>query len=158
MICVDSKCSMLPDQRVGWCSCTCRESNEPMRATTIFARIFFARCSALQEVFFVTQESSLQDALPCKKSFLLSQAFFSACVVQKVVFHDLHHYMFIDPFVHVHVNAISDPHIMVYVCLSMSVVYACCAIAYIMWICVCSVWCIVCFINVCVSVCVYVDH
>lgn len=83
-----------------------------MRATTIFARIFFARCSALQEVFFVTQESSL--------------------LVQKVVFHDLHHYMFIDPFVHVHVNAISDPHIMVYVCLSMSVVYACCAIAYIM--------------------------
>ena len=76
MICVDSKCSMLPDQRVGWCSCTCRESNEPMRATTIFARIFFARCSALQEVFFATQEYSLQDALPCKKSFLLSQAFF----------------------------------------------------------------------------------
>ena len=72
-----------------------------MRATTIFccvhsgtlARIFFARCSALQEVFFVAKNS-----------------LFSVCVPQKVVFHDLHHYMFIDPFVHAHVNAISDPH------------------------------------------------
>ena len=28
---------MLPDQRVGWCSCTCRESSKrPMRATIIF--------------------------------------------------------------------------------------------------------------------------
>ena len=57
------------------------------------------------------QESSLQDALPCKKSFLLPQTiFFSICVQQKVVFHDLHHYMFIDPFVRAYVNAISDPH------------------------------------------------
>ena len=102
IICVHSKCSMLPDQRVGCCSCTCRESTRrPMRATTIFccvhsgalARIFFARCSALQEVFFVAPSS-----------------LFLVCVSQKVVFHDLHHYMFIDPFVHAHVNAISDPH------------------------------------------------
>ena len=83
MICVDSKCSMLPDQRVGWCSCTCRESNGPMRATTIFARIFFARCSALQEVFFGTQESYLQDALPCKKYCLLPQAIFFQLVWHK---------------------------------------------------------------------------
>ena len=65
------------------------------------------------------QESSLQDALPCKKSFFvvpssrcsaLQGIFFVVPVPQKVVFHDLHHYMFIDPFVHAHVNAISDPH------------------------------------------------
>ena len=67
---------------------------------------FFAVC-----ILAHWQESSLQDALPCKKSFLLPQTiFFSVCVPQKVVFHDLHHYMFIDPFVHAHVNAINDPH------------------------------------------------
>ena len=94
---------MLPDQRVGCCSCTCRESRvgDPWELQPFFccvhsgtlARIFFARCSALQEVFFVAPNNH-----------------FSICVQQKVVFHDLHHYMFIDPFVHAHVNAISDPH------------------------------------------------
>lgn len=65
------------------------------------ARLVFARCSALQEVFFVVP-SSLCSAL--------QGIFFVVLVPQKVVFHDLHHYMFIDPFVHAHVNAISDPH------------------------------------------------
>ena len=57
------------------------------------SRIFFARCSALQEVFFVAPSSLC-----------------SVSVQQKVVFHVLHHYIFIDLFLHAHVNAISDPH------------------------------------------------
>ena len=57
------------------------------------ARIFFARCSALQEVFFVAPSSLCSVSVP-----------------QKVVFHDLHHYIVIDPLLHAHVNAISDPH------------------------------------------------
>ena len=56
------------------------------------------------------QESSLQDAGLQEVFFVAPRSHFSACVAEKVVFHDLHHYMFIDPFVHAHVNAISDPH------------------------------------------------
>ena len=66
---------MLPDQRVGFCSCTCRESTRrPMRATTIF----FAVC-----ILAHWQEPSLQDALPCKKSFLLPHAVFFQIVCHK---------------------------------------------------------------------------
>ena len=56
------------------------------------------------------QDSSLQDAGLQEVFFVAPRSLFSACVAEKVVFHDLHHYMFIDPFVHAHVNAISDPH------------------------------------------------
>ena len=104
IICVHSKCSMLPDQRVGCCSCTCRESTRAcfcIGATTIF----------LLCAFWHIGKNLLCKMLCLARSlFCCPKQSFSVCVQQEVVFHDLHHYMFIDPFVHAHVNAISDPH------------------------------------------------
>ena len=70
---------MLPDQRVGCCSCTCRGSTRPMRATTLF----FAVCilahrqesslqdAGLQEVFFVAPRSRFQLVWQKKWSFMI---------------------------------------------------------------------------------------
>ena len=73
IICVHSKCSMLPDQRVGCCSCTCRESTRPMRATTIF----------LLCAFWHIGKNLLCKMLACKKSFLLPQEVVFQLVWQK---------------------------------------------------------------------------
>ena len=67
--------------------------------------IFFAVCILAHWHDTSLQDAGLQEVflLPISKLWL-------ACVAEKVVCHDLHHYMVNDAVVHAHVNAFSDPH------------------------------------------------